>query len=382
MNLKYFFVAAIVIFAINQSDAFNFGGCKAKGVDVCSCTKKLTPRPFPVQLPKLFNHKPRTICKTIGGAPPPQFKPIGDMCQSCGHQAVKPAPLPQRRCLLDGGNVNEKPNCPCQSCQQQQPQPQQYHEHKHEHVHHDLPQRHHEREHYQRHHEEKHYKQESEEEYDCGQPIRAPENYQGYHSNGAEIYFETKKKTTQAPKRYAPADVVSVSIAQRLANQAKAGANERHLQYGSVKEPINGYKIKSIKEIPEENLYKSNGNVLELKNYIFKNQEESSEESSEEEKPQKSKSSAFNPAALEFEDIGYNVAENPNNQYVVVTNNQPQSHSFSCNKSKKKNHHHHNRHFGKKSSCGCASDLLVEQSAISEQSTSLDNSSQEHHFST
>lgn len=191
------------------------------------------------------------------------------------------------------------------------------------------------------------------------------------------LYFPN----SQAPKRYAPADVVSVSIAQRLANQAKAGANERHLQYGSVKEPINGYKIKSIKDVPEENLYKSNGNVLELKNYIFKNQEESSEESSEEEKPQKSKSSAFNPVALEFEDIGYNVAENPKNQYVVVTNNQPQqSHSFRCNKSKKKHHQH--RHFGKKSSCGCASDLLVEQSAISEQSTSLDNSSQEHHFST
>lgn len=150
-----------------------------------------------------------------------------------------------------------------------------------------------------------------------------------------------------------------------------------------MKEPINGYKIKSIKEIPEENLYKSNGNVLELKNYIFKNQEESSEESSEEAKPQKSKGSAFNPAALEFEDIGYNVAENPRNQYVVVTNNQPQqSHSFSCNNKSKKKHQHRHRHFGKKSSCGCASDLLVEQSAISEQSTSLDNSSQDHHFST
>lgn len=184
---------------------------------------------------------------------------------------------------------------------------------------------------------------------------------------------------SQAPKRYAPADVVSVSIAQRLANQAKAGANERQLQYGSVKEPINGYKIKSIRDVPEENLYKSNGNVLELKNYIFKNQEESSEsESSEEEKPQKSKSSAFNPATLEFEDIGYNIAENPKNQYVVVTNNQPQhSHSFSCNKSKKKQ----NRHFGKKSSCGCSSDLLVKHGATSEQS-SQDNSSQEHYFST
>ena len=40
-------------------------------------------------------------------------------------------------------------------------------------------------------------KQESEEDYDCDhQPIRAPEQYQGYHSSGAEIYFETKKKTT------------------------------------------------------------------------------------------------------------------------------------------------------------------------------------------
>lgn len=60
---------------------------------------------------------------------------------------------------------------------------------------------------------------------------------------------------SQTPKRYVPADVVSASIAQRLANQAKAGVNERHLQYGSVKEPFNGYKINSIIEIPEKNLH-------------------------------------------------------------------------------------------------------------------------------
>ena len=98
MNKLVKFKFELLIYLFLKSDAFNlYGGCKAKGVDVCSCTKKLSPRPFPVQFPKLFNHKPKTICKTIGVAPPPQFKPIGDMCQSCGHQAVKPAPLPQRR---------------------------------------------------------------------------------------------------------------------------------------------------------------------------------------------------------------------------------------------------------------------------------------------
>lgn len=183
-------------------------------------------------------------------------------------------------------------------------------------------------------------------------------------------------------RNYAPADVVSIAIAKRLSASAKNGISERNLQYGSLKQPTVEQKESSKhRNINEENFYSTNGRVLELKPYIFKQQvQESSEEDSSEEKKKKRVPNAFNPAQLDFADIGYKPYEGTKPRYVVVKNSEPVKHD--CNKQKPKKHHHHHK---KQQSCDCYKDLVVDQSGISEQSMSYE-SAQDHsntrHFST
>lgn len=206
----------------------------------------------------------------------------------------------------------------------------------------------------------------------CGHAIRAPEEYQNYNNDGATIYFETSRKKAATPSKpkYAPADVVSIAIAQRLANSAKNGVSERQLQYGSLKEPT--IDIKSDRKqshINEESFYDTKGNVLEIQPFIFKNpKDQSSEESSsEEDQPKKTKQQAFDPARLEFEEIGYKAYQPTRAQrYEVIRNSDPVKHE--CNKQRQSQPRHSHR---QGQSCDCHRDLVIDRSA-SDQSSSFE----------
>lgn len=172
--------------------------------------------------------------------------------------------------------------------------------------------------------------------------------------------------------KYAPADVVSIAIAKRSEASAKNGISERQLQYGSLKDPVEGQKEEKRQiNVNEELFYDTNGNVLEIKPYIFKDKQESSEEDSSEEQPKKKKSSVFQSANLGFEDIGYQAYEPSKPRYVVVKNSDPVKHE--CNKRQPKSRPN------QRQSCDCYKDLVVDQSAISEQSTSFE-SVNDHQF--
>lgn len=171
-------------------------------------------------------------------------------------------------------------------------------------------------------------------------------------------------------RQNAPADVVSIAIAKKLANSARNGVSEKQLQYGSHKQPKVEEKSdnRPKSNINEENFYNTNGNVLEIHPRIFQAQESSeSEESSEEEKAPP----AFNPAALRFEQIGYQPYHPSKPRYVVVKNSNPVSHD--CPNAQRRSKHH--KHQSTKAPCNCYKDLVAQQSSISEQSVSADSSS-------
>lgn len=134
-----------------------------------------------------------------------------------------------------------------------------------------------------------------------------------------------------------------------------------------MKDPVEAQKEeKNHPNINEELFYDTNGNVLEIKPYVFKNQQQSSEEDSSEEQPKKKKTSAFQSANLAFEDIGYKAYEPSKPRYVVVKNSDPIKQDPSNNRQPKIRYNY--------------KDLVVDQSAISEQSMSYE-SVNDHHFS-
>lgn len=170
--------------------------------------------------------------------------------------------------------------------------------------------------------------------------------------------------------RYGNADIVSVSIAQRLANSAKYGVSERQLQYGSQKEPIQNQKKDEKKgtSVHEDHLYTTKGHVLELKSNLFQKHDSSSESSSEsEQSPRKRKE--FTPANLKYDEIGYGAYHSQNPKYIVVKNKEA-NHDCSNKENQRKHHHHKN--------CGCAQDLIVEASSISENSHSYDDEADQY----
>lgn len=188
------------------------------------------------------------------------------------------------------------------------------------------------------------------------------------------------------PNRY-PADVVSVAIAKHLANNAKKGISEKHLQFGPAKDPIqqeNSKTSKKINNVPEEKFYEANGDVLELKQYIFKEKHESSEEESSEEVSQKKSKyqPGFNPASLGFDEIGYKPYQAADPSYVVVQN---EAHSRQSKPYNQYNHQQHRQtHHKKSEQCNCYKDLAADQSAISESSMSFEGDDHHHYtqFST
>lgn len=287
----------------------------------------------------------KSICREHSPAEaqptPTSFKPIGDVC-SCGKQLVKPAPLPDVRQQKRSKFSISRPSCSCSSSNHG----------------------------------------DDSSSSDHGKLVRAPARYQNFDNDGATIYFETsKKKSAEVRHRSAPADVVSIALAKRLANNARNVISERNLQYGSLKHPKHEEKEhKTQRVVNEELFYDTKGSILELKPHTFRVKPQiSSEESSEEKKARKHASKPFHPADLDFEAIGYKTYEAAKPKYVVVKNSEPVKHE--CKKQQRRNrpHHHfssvHNR---KDNSCGCHKDLVVDQSEVSEQSMSFESSNDHH----
>lgn len=195
-------------------------------------------------------------------------------------------------------------------------------------------------------------------------------------SNSYQLLISTNFHSAPQKPRYAPADVVSIAIAKRFEQSAKNGISEKRLQYGSLKEPTDNQKSgKKQSNVNEELFYDTKGNVLEIQPFIFKEKHESSEEDdSSEEKQKKQKPSAFHAANLNFEDIGYKPYQPSKPRYTVIKNSEPAKHD--CKRQPQRQRHHHHR---KGESCDCYKDLVVDQSAISEQSMSFE-SANDHQF--
>lgn len=195
-------------------------------------------------------------------------------------------------------------------------------------------------------------------------------------SKATVINFKSKYLYRAPHKpRYGEADVVSVAIARQMSNSAKNIISERTLQYGSQKEPkLNRKEEKKVIAVNEDHLYDQRGHVIEIKSTMFRKPESSeSDEDSEEKKP-KRKPSAFNPGNVRYEDIGYGTYQSHHPRYVVVKNTEANHDCSSSKKEPKK------FSFGKKQKpCGCAKDLLVEETSLSEQSATFeDNSSDQY----
>lgn len=168
------------------------------------------------------------------------------------------------------------------------------------------------------------------------------------------IYWFNRKQS----RSDAPADVVSVAIARQHANSAKNVISERNLQYGSLKNPTIP-EVSTKNQAPavnEELFYDTNGNILELRPQIFRQQSESETEESFE-SDRKKKPSYL--SELNFSQIGYKPVEAKRPRYVVVKNSEPVKHE--CNQKKHKKF---------KGSCDCAKDLVVQETSISEQAVS------------
>jgi hypothetical protein len=164
-----------------------------------------------------------------------------------------------------------------------------------------------------------------------------------------------------------------VAIAQRLANSAKNSVSERQLQYGSQKEPTLNYKNddKKSTRINEDYLYDTKGQVLEIKSNLFRKQAESESESSSEsnESRKKKKFTPVIPANLKYDEIGYGTYHSHGPKYVVIKNKEA---NHDCKKESQPRHKHFHKH---SRPCGCAQDLLVEGSSLSEQALSYENDS-------
>lgn len=151
----------------------------------------------------------------------------------------------------------------------------------------------------------------------------------------------------------------------------KNGVSERHLQYGSLKEPVIPEKKttdnKKFISVNEESFYGTNGDVLEIKSNLFnRKQQVSSEEVSEESEEIKQKriQTSFRPAQLRYDDIGYAAYEQTNKpRYVIVKNSQTPS--SDCNSRKSSQRQQKRGRY----------EMIAEQSSVSEQSASYENES-------
>lgn len=162
-----------------------------------------------------------------------------------------------------------------------------------------------------------------------------------------------------------------MAIARQLSNNAKNVISERQLQYGSHKEPKPNRKQENrVIATNEDHLYDQRGHVIEIKSTMFKKPVSSESFEDSEEQP-KRKPKAFNPGNLRYDEIGYGSYQNNGPRYVVVKNTVA---NHNCQHSKPKK----NSFDKKQTPCGCAKDLLIENSLSAQSATFEDNSSDQY----
>lgn len=163
-----------------------------------------------------------------------------------------------------------------------------------------------------------------------------------------------------------PADIVSIMLAQRLAESKQNRVFEKSLNYGQVKDPSDGAVIPENRNIDEDQLFMLRGPTLELKNSIFDpsgSDPETVETSEESDETTKAPKGQFVPNKLNYHQIGYQPSDSKTPNYVIVP-------SSSSKKSHKKSCRHHNPRTTASpsetetattpSNCGCAKNLVVD----------------------
>ncbi|XP_017785101.1 PREDICTED: uncharacterized protein LOC108568491 [Nicrophorus vespilloides] len=225
-------IAAIAVLAIVAREANSACLCSfGEGRDMCSGPKCAPMVIRPAKLPKLNLEdisKPRVVCKQVGGLP--ALKPIGDLC-SCKQSIVVPAFVPKPVCASC-----KKQSCGCGASSSGASS--------------------------------------SSSSYGGGSSYSGSSSYSGASSfNGGSSYAGGSAASYSAPA-YAPqqeeivytaaADPVSLSLAYK-AQQKACSTSEDKLAFGFRRLPIDGSKAKIVKNVPEELLYKLNGEIVELK---------------------------------------------------------------------------------------------------------------------
>lgn len=110
----------------------------------------------------------------------------------------------------------------------------------------------------------------------------------------------------------APVDAVSVALAQNAAQQSLIYVPESKLNYGPLKQPINAPCNTYVPDVPEEQLWAVQGEVIELKPQS--RPQESEEEQHWEEEVIEERSPAVQ---LSYSDLGYDSAKHKGCQFTV-----------------------------------------------------------------
>ena len=110
-------------------------------------------------------------------------------------------------------------------------------------------------------------------------------------------------------------------MARRQSQYILNSIPERALAFGATKDVIEDQEKPVVRALNEESIYKTNGNILELKNY------RSESDSNEDEDrvtttttTKKPKRKEFVPSRLTYDNLGYEEAAWNNPNYEVITN--------------------------------------------------------------
>lgn len=181
-------------------------------------------------------------------------------------------------------------------------------------------------------------------------------------------------RTTTTPSN--PADLISIDIARRNLESRSNFINEKKLHFGHAKTPktVKGEE-KHSKVITEEDLYKSKGPALQLKNIDPSSLEKNfSYETSEEEESEShaqtpaSVAPVKRPSRLQYHDIGYEEFQPENVNFITRV---PQNDEDAPSEPPSSRRHKQGN------SCGCAKNLIVDLS----QATSNNQRQRQRHSS-
>ncbi|XP_044260737.1 uncharacterized protein LOC123008790 [Tribolium madens] len=137
----------------------------------------------------------------------------------------------------------------------------------------------------------------------------------GYTPVARPILVDEIEKTPVNPANYVPADPVSLSVAYKM-SQEKCHQNEDKLSFGfrSLPKDVPIYFRRSGNNIPEENLFNLNGQIVELKKIPCNSQKSLDDEAAEQltdlQEEEQEARMAVNPyTSLTLGEIGYGPAK-------------------------------------------------------------------------